>query len=282
MTTANSQQADHWNNADEVGHWISEQARHDRMLAPFADMIFEAAHLTPGERVLDIGCGCGTTTLAAARLVAPGLTTGLDLSRAMLEQGRTEAAAQGVTNVAFQDADAQVYTFDPNVYDAIVSRFGIMFFDDPVTAFSNVRGAARQGGRLTVVCWQPLIENQWLIVPGAAVLKHVPMPEAAAPDSPGMFAFADPERLRTVLGAAGWRDVTITSRHTPMLVGGGGTIDDAVQFLRYGPIGRTMLANADADTVTRAVEDVRAALADRLTSDGVVLDAAVWLVTARA
>jgi SAM-dependent methyltransferase len=232
--------------------------------------------------VLDVGCGCGTTTLTAAQQVAPGRATGVDLSSGMLEQGRVNAAAQALSNVDFEEADAQVYLFAAGVYDAVISRFGIMFFDDPVAAFSNLHAATKLGGRITFVCWQPMLENQWLVVPGAAVLQHVPMPQRTDPNAPGMFAFADPERIRKVLDKAGWRDVTATSRHTLVLVGGGGGVDDAVQFLRYGPIGRTMLANADEDTVARAVEDVRTVLADHVTDQGVVLDAAVWLVQAAA
>ena len=157
-----------------------------------------------------------------------------------------------------------------------------MFFADPVAAFANVRSAVRPGGRLIFVCWQPLAANQWLLVPGAALAEHLPPPGFGSGDGPGMFAFADPDRVRPVLAAAGWRDIEITSEPRSILVGGGGSVDDAVEFLRTGSMGRMMLAGADADTVDRAVASVRAALAPYADAEGVHLDAGVWLVQAAA
>ena len=143
--------------------------------------------------------------------------------------------------------------------------------------------ATRPGGRLVFVCWQPLDANQWLQVPGAALGEHVPpVANFGSGDGPGMFAFADPDRLRPILAAAGWRDVEITSEHASILVGGGGSVDDAVEFLRTATQGRTMLAGADPATADRALASVRAALTPHADADGVHLDAAVWLVQAMA
>jgi len=177
----------------------------------------------------------------------------------------------------------QVHQLEPARFDVVLSRFGVMFFADPVAAFANIRSATRSGGRLVFACWQPLAANQWLLVPGAALAEHVPPPGGfGAGDGPGMFAFADPDRLRPILAAAGWRDVEITSEHASILVGGGGSVDDAVEFLRTATQGRTMLAGADPATADRALASVRAALTPHADADGVHLDAAVWLVQAVA
>jgi SAM-dependent methyltransferase len=282
MSIANTEQAEHWNTGEGVAHWITHQAGYDRMHAPFTAMILGAAGLRPGGNVLDVGCGCGGTTLVAARLVAPGQATGLDLSAPMLARARADAEASGLDNVLFVQSDAQVHPLGSARFNAVLSRFGVMFFADPVAAFVNIRSATRPAGRLVFVCWQPLDANQWLLVPGAALAEHVPVGGFGAADGPGMFAFADPDRIRQILATAGWRDIKITAKHASILVGGGGSIDDAVAFLRTGSIGRTILAGADADTADRAIASVRAALTPYADATGVRLDAAVWLVQATA
>jgi SAM-dependent methyltransferase len=283
MSIANTDQAERWNSGEDVAHWIDNQARYDRMNEPFTAMILEAAALRPGSHVLDVGCGCGGTTLAAARLIAPGQAVGIDLSAPMLARARAGAEAAGHGNVVFQQGDAQVHPLAPTRFDAVISRFGVMFFADPVAAFANIRSATRPAGRLVFVCWQPLAANQWLLVPGAALAEHVPPPAGlGSGDGPGMFGFADPDRVRSVLTAAGWRDIEITSEHVSILVGGGGSVEDAVAFLRTGSMSRMMLAGADAGTVERAVASVRAALAPHADAEGVHLGAAVWLVQAVA
>jgi len=282
MSIVNTDQAERWNSGEDLAHWLDNQARYDRMNEPFTALILDAAAFRPGAQVLDVGCGCGGTTLAAARLIAPGQGVGVDLSGPMLARARARAEAAGLGNAVFQQGDAQVHPFGPARFDTVISRFGTMFFADPVAAFANVRSAVRPGGRLIFVCWQPLAANQWLLVPGAALAEHLPPPGFGSGDGPGMFAFADPDRVRPILAAAGWRDIEITSEPRSILVGGGGSVDDAVEFLRTGSMGRMMLAGADADTVDRAVASVRAALAPYADAEGVHLDAGVWLVQAAA
>jgi hypothetical protein len=136
-------------------------------------------------------------------------------------------------------------------------------------------------GAAAFVCWQPLTANQWLVVPGAARAEHVPLPDLGPPGAPGVFALADPEQLKRIVADAGWHNIAVTPRHTPTLVGGADTLDDAIDFLRTGSMGRTMLAGADLDTTARATAPVREALAPYADDEGLRLDAAVWLVTAR-
>jgi SAM-dependent methyltransferase len=282
MSIANTVQAEQWDSGEDGAYWVANQERFDRMLEPFAVMILRVASLRPGGSVLDVGCGCGATTLAAARLVAPGQAAGIDLSGPMLARARSRATTAGLANSVFWQGDAQVHALGPATFDTVISRFGTMFFNDPVAAFTNLRSATRPAGRLVLVCWQPLAANQWLLVPQEALAEHVPAPAADPGDGPGMFAFADPDRLRQILAAAGWEDVEITPEHASILVGGGGSVDEAVEFVRGGSMGRSMLAEADAGTVGHAVESLRAALASHADGDGVRLGAAVWLAQAVA
>jgi len=278
VKTANHDQVEHWNDSEATGDWVTYQERYDRMLEPFAGLILDAAALSPGEQVLDVGCGCGATTLAAARAVAPGQVAGIDLSAAMLARAGRNAAEAGLVNASFEQADAQVHRFGAS-YDAVISRFGVMFFADPVAAFANLLDATRPGGRLAFACWQPLAENEWLLVPLAALAEHVPLPEPDEPGAPGMFSLSDTGRLRQVLSEAGWHDIAAASQRTPIPIGGG-TLGDAMGYLRGRSIVRRMLAEVDQATRDRAMESVHDALAMHLDGDEVRLRASVWLVTA--
>ncbi len=282
MTEANRDQIEHWNDTAAVGHWITEQSRYDEMLAPFTDLVVDGARLAGGDAVLDVGCGCGATTRAAARTIAPGRAVGVDLSDPMLERARAVAAEEGIVNVSFERADAQTHAFATAAFDAVISRFGIMFFDDPVAAFTNIRRGTADRGRLAFVCWQPLAVNEWFRVPAAALAQHATPADVGNQSGPGMFAFADPTRPTDVLARAGWQAIDAADRHVPIHVGGRGSVDDAVEFLCVGSLGRTMLAGIDAGSRARAIDALRDALAPHHDGDGVRLDAAVWLVTAEA
>jgi SAM-dependent methyltransferase len=282
VTIANADQHDHWNTGGDVEHWVRYRERYNVMLGPFTDMILGAVALRSGEEVLDVGCGCGDTTLAAARAADPGRALGLDLSVPMLAEARREAVRSGITNVDFVEGDAQVHPFDPGRIDVVISRLGIMFFADPVAAFANIRAAVRPGGRMAFVCWQDRNDNEWLRVPATALAQHVVMAPPPQAGATGMMAFADPNRATAVLGDAGWREIDIASRHAPIVAGGGRTLDDAVEFFRTGAIGRAALAGVDAETASLAITAVRESLEPYVTDTGVRLDSAVWLVTATA
>ena len=233
----------------------------------------------PGERVLDIGCGCGHTTLALAeRLGSTGQATGLDISRPMLEVGRARPVAKGLAAIAFREADAQQDDLGQGQWDGVFSRFGVMFFSDPVAAFANLRRSLRPGGRLAFVCWRPFAENDWMRIPMMAALPLLSPPAPADPTAPGPFAFADPERVMGILQGAGFTDLSIAPFDTR--IGGSGLEQTVALTLKVGPLGSALRESPDLAQAVAAA--VKAALEPYETPEGVLMPAAVWLVSARA
>ncbi len=276
---ANAQQAEYWN-AEEARHWVDEQVAYDRMLAPFATRLMDAAAIGPEDRVLDIGCGTGLTTCTAAQAAKQGHALGLDISRAMVEAARARASRDEVDNATFEVGDAQTRRFEPGSVDVAMSRFGVMFFDDPVAAFANIRSSMRDAGRLVFVCWQPLIANEWMAVPGLAAAQHVALPPPAPPGAPGPFSFGDGEHVRDVLERAGYRNVVVDPVIESILLGGGGSLDETAAFLRSTGMARTLFADSPPEAVERAIAAIEAALEPYSTPEGVRLGAAGWLVHA--
>lgn len=275
----NAAMADNWNGAGG-SHWVNHAARHDRALAAYGRAVLDAAAVAPGDHVLDVGCGTGALTRAAARLAEAGTALGVDIGRPMVEHARRQAADEGVANVAFAHADAQVHPFAPGTADVAVSRFGVMFFDDPVAAFANIRRAVREGGRLAFVCWQSMMANDWLLVPFAALAGHVGPPEAGDPDAPGPFSLAEPDRVGAVLTAGGFADVELTEVAYPMWLGS--DVDDAVGYMRNQTIARAMFDGKPAEQVERAVAALRHTLEGIVGPEGIELAGRAWLVTAQA
>jgi SAM-dependent methyltransferase len=241
----------------------------------------DRASIMPGESVLDVGCGCGDTSLdLASRVGAAGFVSGIDLSAVMLARARERALERRMSNVEFVQADAQTHAFERTGYDALFSRFGVMFFADPVAAFANLRRALAPGARLAFVCWQELKRNPWMLVPVLAMAKHVEMPPPADPTAPGPFAFADAERLRGILSQAGFADISIESEEQSLTLAGGGDLDRAVDLVQQlGPVGR-LLAGVDAAVRARVRDSVYEALTPYATPTGVRLDGAAFVVTA--
>lgn len=274
--TANAEQIEYWNGA--MGeNWARSQKALDICLAPITKSLLPWASPLPGERVLDIGCGCGGTTLMLAGAVGPnGSVTGVDISRPMLAVARGSAAAAGVS-VEFAEADAAVYSFDPE-FNLVFSRFGVMFFDDPVAAFVNIRRAAAPGGRLAFVCWRTMRENAWLATPLASAIDLLPPEEPGDPHDPGPFAFADNARIEHSLSTAGYCDIRIEPLDSVMITGS--TLEEAVaQSLKLGPLARRAagLEESVRDVIR---ERVAGAIAPFASPDGVALPAACWLVRA--
>ena len=282
MTDANSAQRQHWN--EQVGSvWVAYQERLDRQIGPHGERALALLAARPGERVLDLGCGCGDSSLTLARSVAPGgKVLGLDLSEPMLARARERAAAAGLANLELRAADVQSAALPPGSFDAAFSRFGVMFFSDPVTAFRNVLGALRPGGRLAFVCWRPVAENDWVKVPMAAAAPHLSLPPPAAPDTPGPFSFGDAERVRQILAAAGFGAIRIEPATLPMAPGGGGLDEAADTFLEVGPVaGALREMKADAGLRERVRLAVRASFEPHLRGGRVELGSAIWLVQAQ-
>jgi SAM-dependent methyltransferase len=266
----------YWDRAGRV--WVEQQALLDRLFQPIAEAVVDRADLHAGQAVLDIGCGSGATTFEAAWRVGPqGRAVGADISGALLELARRRAGEQGLEGVDFVHADAQSHDFGAS-FDAIVSRFGVMFFPDPVAAFVNLRRALRGEGRLAFACWRSPEDNAITLVPleaAAPFLSEVPKFERNAP---GRFGFADPDRVRSILADAGWRDVAIEAFDDPTPVG----FEDLMTMsLRVGPL-NPILSNADEALREKVREAVAAALAPYV-QDGVArMNSACWLVTARS
>ena len=273
----NADQAEAWNGPS--GHrWVTDADRRDRIYAPVADALLARAAPRPGEAVLDVGCGCGATTLAAAAAVAPGgAATGLDLSGPMLDVARRRARAAGQANVTFTHGDAQAHPLSAGTFDLAISRFGTMFFADPVAAFANVARALRPGGRLTMATWAPLAANPWLTVPAGA-LGH----DATAPrpdEGSGMFAQSDPDRVGATLAVAGYRDVEVEPVDVTLPLGA--DVDEAADYVTAVGVARAALEALPAAERPAALADVRTALAAHVGPGGVRLGARILVTRAR-
>ncbi|SRR5581483_3852483 len=271
---SNNEQANAWD-GDEGDYWAAHPDRFDRSVAAYQDRFYEAAAISSGERVLDVGCGTGQTTRAAARQSGSGAAVGVDLSSKMIELARELAAAENVANASFEHVDAQIHPFPAESFDNAISRTGAMFFGDPVAAFSNIGRALRPGARLTLLTWQPPPGNEWILEFSTAMAagRDIPLPP---PDAPGPFSLSDPDRARGILTAAGFDDIQFDAMSEGMWFGS--TADDAYEFV-LGLVG-WMLQGLDDAGRARALEALRSTMRAHETADGVVFSSATWLITA--
>jgi SAM-dependent methyltransferase len=276
-TIANVEMADAWD-GDEGAAWARDWEHYDRGFRGYHERLVDAAAISDGERVLDIGCGNGESTRDAARATPRGRALGVDLSSLMIERARSLAEVEGLANVRFERGDAQVHPFEPDDQDLALSRFGAMFFGDPHAAFTNIGRALRSGGRLALVAWQGLEENEWLqtIRGSLAVGRELPSPATGAP---GPFGLADPDRVASLLAAAGFGDVELTALREPFWAGADAS--DAFTFLSNSGPARGLLDGLEPASRARALDGLRAAMTAHDTGDGVYFGSAAWLVTAR-
>jgi SAM-dependent methyltransferase len=275
--TPNATQAETWN-GDNGRHFVAERARLERMLEPHTDRLLAAAGIQPSDLVLDIGCGCGETTIRASRAASGGNALGVDLSAVMLAEARHLAECEHAGNVRFEQADAQTDPFPVAGFDVALSRFGVMFFDDPQAAFANIAAALRPGGRLVFLCWQEPRKVEYFTLPVMAIAAHVSLPGRPSPDEPGPFSLASPERIRTLLAEAGFGTVDIEDLTVRAWLGQ--DVDDVIGYYRCMPVARSLLANADEQATGLVFQALRDALRPRQSEDGVLLAAGAWLVTA--
>ncbi|RQR52378.1 class I SAM-dependent methyltransferase [Burkholderia sp. Bp9140] len=274
---ANEAQSALWNGRSGLA-WVDAQRSLDRMFEPFETRLADAAVAASARSVLDVGCGTGAVTLAIARRLGAHVhCTGVDISARMIAAARARAA-RGGADVGFVQADAQTQAFAPGRFDLIVSRFGVMFFDDPVRAFANLRRAARANAQLRFVAWRGAGENPFMTTAERAAAPLLPNLPARQPGAPGQFAFGDRQRIASVLSDSGWAEIAIEAIDTACALPAS-ALDDYIA--RLGPVGLA-LQHADDATRRRVIETVRAEYDGYLQGADVRFDAACWLVTARA
>jgi len=276
----NTDQIAYWNGPNGQ-RWTDRQAEQDVLLAPVSKALIERAAAKPGDRILDVGCGCGSTSIALARQVAPsGFVLGIDISGPMLARAR-ELAPKGAP-VDFALADATVYPFDPGSFDLLVSRFGVMFFAEPAVSFANLRRALRPAGRVAFACWREPRENPWMMSPLQAIYQHVPKLPPQGPEDPGPFAFASEERVNRILGEAGYKRIEMEPVALSFDIAIGRGLDAAVQAaMQIGP-GSRALDGHPPETRAAAAKSVREMLTPYLRGQSVALPGSIWIVTAGA
>ncbi len=278
----NAGQIEYWN-GDVGRRWARLQDQLDALFGDVTATAIEAASPHEGERALDIGCGCGASVLALAQWVgSTGHVLGIDISEVMLDVARRRIASRKIENATLALADAAVERFEPGVCDLAFSRFGVMFFDQPTEAFANIKRSLKPGGRLAFVCWRPYKDNPFFSAPHWAAKPFLPTEEEAVPDpdAPGPFAFADPDRVRRILGDSGFTSITIEPADVMLPLAPPGDLDTATRFIvQIGPVARA-LASADAEQRRQAEAAVTKAIAPFDGAEGVRLPARIWVVSA--
>ncbi len=281
----NAAQIEFWN-SDTAKNWVTHDALMEAMLAPLGERVMDALEPTQGLRALDVGCGCGHPTVSLARRIGRnGSVVGIDVSKPMLAVAEALASTEPSDSapISFLEADAQTHHFEIAPFDLVFSRFGVMFFEDPVAAFSNIRSAMHSAGRLAFCCWQPRAVNPFMMMPAKAALELLPPPPELPPRTPGPFAFEEPDYVEGILRDSGFSNIAITPLSHPLVFGRGLSVEEIVERLvQIGPI---------AQMVREAPEALRQPVRDKVVaavrpfyseSDGMTLDGAFWQVVATA
>ena len=277
MTVANVEMAAAWDGA-EGQHWAAHAERYEAASILHWEALVHSIDIATNDVVLDIGCGTGRSTRELARMAVSGSVLGVDLSSPMLERARRSAEAEGLTNVRFEQADAQVHPFAADGFDVAVSSFGAMFFADPVAAFTNIGRALDKEGQLAMLAWRQLADNEWVAALRDALALGRTIPEPV-PGAPGPFGLAEREHTEHVLGDAGFTDIGFEQVDEP--IRWGSDTDDAFSFVSTLGITRGLTQDLDASSTARALEALRRTLAEHETDDGVMFAASSWLITAR-
>jgi SAM-dependent methyltransferase len=273
----NVDQAAAWD-GHEGDRWTETEEHLSRALQRHSDRLIRAASIGRAEHVLDIGCGCGESTRRAARLADAGNAFGVDLSHRMLERARRRCRDEGLSNARFEQADAQVHSFERECFDIALSQFGGMFFADPVAAYTNIGRALRSDGRIALLVWQEVANNDWMriLLESLSAGRSLPAPPIG---TPGPFGLADPESVRGILTDAGYANIEFEDVREPYWFGS--DVSEAFEFASNLPIATGALKELDEPTKARALDELATALAGCETDDGVVLESAAWIVSAR-
>jgi SAM-dependent methyltransferase len=280
-TIVNTDAAKYWTAAAPT--WVEMKDSFDEISGEIGYRALERLALQPGETVLDVGCGTGGTTLELAKRVgASGAAVGADIALGMVERARENAALADTANASFVHADAQVHDFGADRFDAAYSRFGVMFFTDPVAAFSNIRRGLRADGRLSFACWQNVFANEWMLVPGAAAMTELgaALPPVADANAPGPFSLSDPDRVISVLTDSGFHDVDVVA-HNDFIATPEARIPEIARISTRTGLVAELLADHDYDTRARVVAAIEAAMRARIENGEVRAARGALLVTAR-
>lgn len=279
-STTNDAQREYWNNVAGP-RWVGLAGYVEKRVERVNDLLLARSAVRPGEKVLEVGCGTGAATVPLAEAVGEtGEVVGIDISEPMLTAARQRISQRDQRNISLLHGDAQVYSFPPDHYDLIASRFGVMFFADPVMAFQNLRGATRPGGRLCFACWAALDENRHWLIPCEVALRHLGPPAPKPPRAPGPLAFSEPDYVLSVLEGAGYEGIEIR-RETPDIIAASSS-EEAEHACLMGPSGRLMEEKKPRDNVRDLIKrEMTEAFAAYVNAGEMVLPSTIFLVTAR-
>lgn len=280
-TTGNEEQARYWSNVAPA--WLEAEAVFEMIGGPVGELALDRLQLQPSQQVLDVGCGTGSTTIEIARRVAPGgQVVGIDIADELLAPARLRLQDHHDLAVDFVQADAQTEFLGDERFDAAYSRFGVMFFSDPIDAFFNLHRSLKSDGMLSFVSWQPVFVNEWALLPVLAAVSVLgTMPQPPGPDEPGPFSLSDPDKVATLLNAAGFAQVDVVPYDEPVVTPAAQIPVLARTAVRMGGV-RDMVTDADDDTVDEVVAAIESALRERVVGDELRIARGVLLVTARA
>ena len=279
MEDKNTKQKDFWSGKGG-DYWVEKQSEMDIMLNPLGEKALVKLGLQSNSKVLDIGCGCGATTLEIAKIVSEGAVTGLDISVPMLDKAKSEAKIQGIANVDFKVIDVQVEQLGYEEYDSVYSRFGVMFFDDPFEAFKNIFSSVKVGGELSFVCWQDPSLNPWQSLSLQVIREYLDMP-SPPPRSPGPFAFHEKDYVKEILEKSGFSNISFDNNQEDITMFAGKSLEEASEdYLAINPVVTEMLKDSTDDLKSEIVESLKEAFSDFHRGDGLVFPSATWVVSA--
>ena len=279
MEDKNAKQKDFWSGKGG-DYWVEKQSEMDIMLNPLGEKALTKLDLKSNSDVLDIGCGCGATTLEIAKKVSEGTVTGLDISVPMLDKAESEASIQGIANVDFKVVDVQVDQLASEKYDYVYSRFGVMFFDDPYEAFKNIFSSIKEGGELSFVCWQDPSLNPWQSLSVQVIRGYLDMP-SPPPRSPGPFAFHEKDYVKEILEKSGFSNISFDDNQEDITMFSGKSLQEASEdYLAINPVVTEMLKDSPDDLKAEIVESLKEAFSEFHKGDGLVFPSATWVVSA--